>query len=148
MTGLTRWDPFADIGALQDQMNRLLDERFFRPQRELSPARWAPAVDIYEDAEGITLEAEVPGVDPAKIEVKVEDGTLTLSGSRSLAREEKKEGYHRLERSIGSFSRSFTLPPTVDSERIRAENRNGVLSIFLPRREETKPRKIEVKVHH
>ena len=77
-----------------------------------------------------------------------EDGTLTLSGSRSLAREEKKEGYHRLERSFGTFSRSFTLPPTVDSERIRAENRNGVLSIFLPRREETKPRKIEVKVHH
>jgi len=147
MAGLTRWDPFADITALHEQMNRMLDERLFRPRRETSLAHWSPAVDIYEDAEGITIQAEVPGVEPDQIEVKVEDDTLSISGKRTLEREEKKENYHRVERAYGSFLRTFSLPPTVDTEKIRAENRNGVLSVFLPKKEETRPRKIQVKVH-
>lgn len=148
MAGLTRWDPFADIASLQDQMNRLFDERFDRPRRNTEPAlaRFAPPVDIYEDAEGISISAELPGVEGKDVEVKVEDGTLTLSGQRRLDREEKRENYHRIERSYGTFLRSFSLPPNVDVERIRAENRNGVLTVFLPRREEAKPRKITVQV--
>lgn len=142
MAALTRWDPFADLTALQEQMNRL----FEAPRRETSLARFSPPVDIYEDAEGITVSAELPGVDPKDVEVKVEDGTLSIVGSRRLEREDRKENYHRVERSYGSFARTFSLPPNVDVERIRAENRHGVLSIFLPRREESKPRKIQVTV--
>ncbi|WP_373047598.1 Hsp20/alpha crystallin family protein [Vulgatibacter sp.] len=146
MAGLTRWDPFADLVNLQEQMNHLFDDRLYRPRRETSLARFTPPVDIYEDAEGITLTAELPGVAPEDVEVKVEDSTLSISGTRKLEREEKKENYHRLERSYGSFLRSFSLPPNVDVEHIRAENRHGVLSIFLPRREEARPRRIDVKV--
>jgi len=142
MAALTRWDPFADLTALQEQMNRL----FEAPRRETTLARFSPPVDIYEDAEGITVTAELPGVDPKDVEVKVEDGTLSIGGSRRLEREDRKENYHRVERSYGTFARTFSLPPNVDVERIRAENKHGVLSIFLPRREESKPRKISVTV--
>lgn len=147
MAGLTRWDPFADVVSLQEQMNRLFEDRMGRTRRsETTLSNFAPAVDIFEDAEGITVSAELPGVDPKEVEVKVEDGALTISGHRKLEREDKKEGYHRIERSYGSFMRSFTLPPTVDVEKIRAENRNGLLKVFLPRKEETKPKKISVKI--
>lgn len=143
MAALTRWDPFADLTALQDQMNRLFGDA---PRRETNLARYAPPVDIYEDAEGITLSAELPGVDPKDIEVKVEDGMLSISGTRKLEREDRKENYHRVERSYGTFARTFSLPPNIDVERIKAENKHGVISIFLPRREESKPRKISVTV--
>ncbi len=143
MAALTRWDPFADLTALQDQMNRLFGDA---PRRETNLARYAPPVDIYEDAEGITLSAELPGVDPKDIEVKVEDGMLSISGTRTLEREDRKENYHRVERSYGTFARTFSLPPNIDVERIKAENKHGVISIFLPRREESKPRKISVTV--
>jgi len=147
MAGLTRWDPFGDALALQEQMSRLLDERFrSRLSGETSLAQFAPAVDVYEDPEGIMITAEVPGIDPKDVEVKVEDGTLTMSGTRKLENEEKKENYHRIERSYGSFYRSFSLPPTVDVEKIEAETKNGVLRIKLPRREESKPRTISVNV--
>ena len=106
MAGLTRWDPFADMARLHDEMNRIFDDRWFarrhalfRSACETALADWAPAVDIYEDAEGITVAAEIPGVAPEDVEVKVEDGTLTISGQRKLEREDKKENYRRVERS-------------------------------------------------
>jgi len=154
MAGLTRWDPFSDIARLHEQVNRIFDERWNGWDRWLARANgptpladFSPPVDVYEDAEGITLTAEIPGVAPEDVEVKVEDDTLTISGKRSLEREDKRDNYHRIERRYGTFLRSFTLPPSVDAERIRAENRHGVLSVFLPRKEEARPRKITVKVH-
>ena len=95
---------------------------------------------------GITLTAELPGLAVEDIDLRVENDTLTLKGERKLEREDKREGYRRVERSYGSFSRTFSLPDTVDTERIKAESKNGVLKVFLPRREETKPRQIQVKI--
>jgi HSP20 family protein len=145
MPTLSRWEPFRDLVAMQEQMNRLFDDRF-RGRDETTLSNWAPPVDVYEDAEGVTLTAELPGIDAKDVDVKVENGLLTLSGERRLDREDKKQNYHRIERTYGTFLRTFTLPPTVDVEHIKAEHKNGLLKLFLPRREETKPRKISVKV--
>lgn len=151
MVGLTRWDPFAELATLRDQMNRMFDDRFFRvagpASAETTLAQFAPPVDVFENEDGIRITAELPGVQPEDVQVKVEDGTLTISGHRKLDKEDQRENYHRIERTYGSFLRSFTLPPTVDVEKIQAENRHGVLTIQLPRRQESKPRTIDVKVH-
>jgi HSP20 family protein len=149
MATLTRWTPFRDAFRLQDELNRLLDYpgRSFAPEGEALSTAWAPPVDIYEDAEGITLKAEVPGLNPGEIDVRIENATLTLKGERKLEKEDHKENYRRVERVYGAFSRSFSLPTTVDAEKVRAEHKNGVLSIFLPKREETKPRQIRVNVN-
>jgi len=101
---------------------------------------------VFEDAEGITLKAELPEVDAKDVEIQVEGNTLTLKGERKLEREDKREGYHRIERTYGAFNRTFTLPTTVDSEHITAESKDGVLRVFLPRKPETKPRQIKVAV--
>ena len=140
---VVRYDPFRDLFAFSDQFNRLFSPG--RREEGLAATTW-PAVDIYEDAEGLTLTAELPGLDPKAVEVKVEDRVLTLAGERKLEREEKRENYHRVESWSGSFSRSFTLPSNVDVEKIRAEHKNGLLRVFLPKREENKPRKISVQV--
>jgi HSP20 family protein len=107
---------------------------------------WTPAVDIYEDEDAVTLRAELPGVEPKDVDVRFENGVLTLRGERKLEQEEKRENYHRVERSYGTFTRSFALPGTVDAEKIRAEAKNGILAIVLPKRSEAKPRAIQVKV--
>lgn len=138
--------PFATVqDALRLQQNL---ERRFRLARPDSPTfeTWSPAVDVYESEEGITLTAELPGLAASDIELRVEDDTLFLKGSRKLEHEETAGNYRRRERAYGSFSRSFALPPTVDSGNIEAKSKNGLLTVFLPRREETKPRQIEVKV--
>lgn len=147
MGTLNRWDPFRDMLALQAQFNRALDDRLTPAyEAEASFSRFAPPVDIYEDAEGVTVTMEVPGVEPKTLDVKVENGTLAITGERKLEREENRDAYHRVERSYGTFFRSFTLPTTVDTEKVKAENKNGVLRVFLPRREETKPKKIAVHI--
>ncbi len=146
MASLQRWDPFRDVRDLQTRMDRLFGPHAVALEREAASTRFAPAVDIYEDAEGVTLTIEVAGVDPKALEVKVEESILTVSGERKLDREEKRSGYHRIERSYGRFTRSFTLPPTLDVEKIKADNRHGVLKVFLPRKEDQKPRKITVAV--
>jgi HSP20 family protein len=109
-------------------------------------AAWSPLVDVFEDADSITLKVEVPEVEAKDVEILVEGNTLTLKGERKLENEEKRDGYHRIERTYGSFSRSFTLPSTVDAEQIRAESKDGVLRIVLPKKAETKPRQIKVGV--
>lgn len=140
----TRWEPFREIARLQDEMSRLLENRYSYNGTE--SVGWAPSVDIYEDEDGVTLRAELAGVDPAGVDVRFENGVLTLRGERKLDKEDKRENYHRVELAYGTFTRSFALPGTVDAEKIRAESKNGVLSIFVPKRAEAKPRAIQVKV--
>ncbi len=144
MATLNRWDPFRDIYALQEQFARAL-RGTGATEQELQAA-WTPLVDVWEDSDGIQLSFEVPGVDQKNIDVTVEGNTLTVRGERSLEKEDKRDNYHRIERTYGSFARSFTLPNTVDSEHIAAEYNNGVLKLVLPKRAEAKPKQIKVSV--
>jgi HSP20 family protein len=146
---LTKWDPFRDLVTLQDRMNRLFDEsvRNVRTGDEaLSSGIWSPAVDIYETENEVVLKAELPEVNQKEIDIQVENNTLTLRGERKFDREAKQENFHRVERAYGTFSRSFTLPGTIDQERIKADYRDGILKISLPKREESKPKQIKVAV--
>ncbi len=146
---LARWEPFREISRMQDEVNRFFDERGWRfrdsSNEELGSA-FMPAVNVYEDPEGLELTAEVPGLEPKDVDLRIENGVMTLRGERKLEREDHKENYLRVERSYGTFMRSFTLPPTVDGEKVKAEYKNGVLRVQLPKREEAKPRAIKVKV--
>jgi HSP20 family protein len=144
MAFLTRYDPFRDLARLQDEMSRLFDER-------LTPATaesmgWTPACDIFEDTDEVVIRAALAGVDPKDVDIRFENGTLTLRGERKMEKEDKKDSYHRVEMSYGAFTRTFSLPTTVDAEKIHAEARNGVLVIHLPKRAEAKPKAIQVKV--
>lgn len=145
--------PARDLGNLQDRMNRLFDESFRgvapRPGAEEDWAlggSWAPAVDIYEQEGNIVLKAEVPGVDPKDVDILVENNVLTLGGERKFDADVKKESYHRVERSYGTFTRSFTLPNVVDTDKIKAEYKEGVLRVTLPKKDEAKPRQISISV--
>jgi HSP20 family protein len=146
---LVKWDPFRDLVTLQDRMNRLFEEsvRNVRPGDEaLSSALWSPAVDIYETDEEVVVKAELPEVNQKDIDIQVENNTLTLRGERKFVKDVKRENFHRVERAYGAFSRSFTLPSTVDQEKIRADYKDGILKISMPKREETKPKQIKVQV--
>ena len=145
---LATFDPFRDLVTLQQRINRMFGEAF--PQDEPSGLRlnaWMPSVDIYEQPDAVVIEAELPGLTKEDVSVKLENHTLTIQGERKLAHEDNRENYHRVERAYGSFARSFTLPTNVDTEKINAEFKDGVLQILLPKREEAKPRQIEVKVN-
>jgi HSP20 family protein len=138
--------------GLQERMNRLIDESL-RANRGAGGTdewalggSWAPAVDIYEQDGNIVMKAELPGVDPKDVDIRLENNTLTLRGERKLDKEVKQDSYHRVERSYGAFSRSFTLPNVVDQGSIKADYRDGVLKLVLPKREEAKPRQIQINV--
>ena len=148
MALVRRNDPFRDLVALQDQLFRTFDAAYrgSREDEQSMTATWSPLVDVFEDAEGIMLKVELPEVDAKDVEIQVEGNTLTLKGERKLENETKREGYHRIERTYGTFSRTFTLPNTVDVEHIRAESKDGVLRVTLPKKAETKPRQIKVAV--
>ncbi len=144
MALLTRWDPFRDLVRMQEELTRAFDDRLtFRPGESMG---WTPACDIYEDGDEVVVRAELSGVEPKDVDIRFENGVLTLKGERKLEKEDKRENYHRVELSYGTFTRSFALPGTIDSEKIRAEAKNGVLSIHLPKKAEAKPRAIQVKV--
>ena len=149
---IVRWEPFRDMIGIQERMNRLFDEAFRGAPRAGAEddwalgGSWAPAVDIYEQGGDIVLKAELPGVDPKDADIRVENNTLTLRGERKLDSEVKRENYHRVERAYGTFSRSFTLPNVVDTDKIKAEYKDGVLRVILPKREEVKPKQITVTV--
>lgn len=144
---LEMWDPFREMRALQDRFNRLLEAPFGRRGEELTQADgWYPPVDIHEDAENIYLKAEVPGMKKEDISITLNNNVLTLKGEKKQEKETKEENYHRVERYYGSFVRSFTLPGGVDSVKVSAAYRDGVLTLTLPKKEESKPKKIEVKV--
>jgi len=146
MTVLTRWDPFREFTTLQDRMNRLFRDNYGEGQEALSTSTFAPPVDVYEDEHNVTLKIEVPGIDEKDIDVRVENNTLTVRGERKFEKEEKEENFHRIERSYGSFSRCFTLPSTVDAEKVEADYDKGVLKIRLARKAEAKPKQIKVNI--
>ena len=144
MAILTRFDPFRDVFRLQDDVMRSIEDR--QVGRGSESVGWTPACDIYEDGEAITVRVELAGVEPKDVDVRFENGVLTLRGERKLPNEEHQQNYHRVETSYGTFTRTFSLPGTIDSEKIRAEAKTGMLSIVLPKRAETKPRAIQVKI--
>jgi HSP20 family protein len=144
MATLTRWDPFRALTRLQDEMNQLFDDRFMLQPGE--SVGWPPAANIYEDEEGFQIAFELAGVDPKDVEVRFENGTLTVKGERKLADTQKKENYHRIEIAYGTFTRSFSLPGSVEGEKIKAESKNGVLTVTVPKKPEAKPKTIQVKV--
>ena len=143
---IARFDPFRDLSVLQDRVNRLFGDAYgAREEGVLSS--WVPPVDIFEnEKKELVIKAELPDVRKEDVAVTVENNLLTLSGERKVDSEVKKEHYHRLERSFGSFSRSFSLPTTVDTGKIGADFRHGVLTVRLPFREEAKPRSINIDV--
>jgi HSP20 family protein len=147
MTVLTRFEPFREFSTLQDRINRVFRESYRGGDRdELSTSSFAPAVDVYEDEHKVTLKIEVPGIDEKDIDVRLENNTLTVHGERKIEKEEKEENYRRVERQYGSFTRTFTLPTTVDAEKVSADYDKGVLKIALPKKAEAKPKQIKVNV--
>src|SRR5580692_4037516 len=148
MTVLTRWEPFREFSTLQDRMNRLFRESYSGEGRDeaLTTSSFAPPVDVYEDEHKVTLKIEVPGIDEKDIDVRVENNTLTVHGERKIEKEEKEENYRRVERQYGSFTRTFTLPQTVDSENVSANYDKGVLKIKLAKKAEAKPKQIKVNI--
>src|SRR5712692_4377709 len=148
MTVLTRWEPFREFSTLQDRMNRLFRETYNDSARDeaLTTTSFAPPVDIYEDEHNITLKIEVPGIDEKDIDVRIENNTLIVHGERKIEKEEKEENYRRVERQYGSFTRTFTLPNTVETENVSATYDKGVLKIELAKKAEAKPKQIKVNV--
>jgi HSP20 family protein len=147
MTVLTRWDPFREFSTLQDRMNRLFHDSLGDGREEaLNTTAFAPAVDVYEDEHNVTLKIEVPGIDENDIDVRIENNTLTVHGERKFEKDEKEENYRRVERQYGSFTRTFTLPSTVETENISANYDKGVLKIKLAKKAEAKPKQIKVNI--
>ena len=147
---IVRFDPFRDLAGMQDRINRIFGEAYLRNNDDDVTNRgdWRPVVDIYEnDKHEIVLRAELPGLKREDIDIRVENNTLTLRGERKRDAEVKQESYHRVERIYGAFSRSFSLPTTVNTEKVSATFTDGVLTITLPFREEARPRQIQVQVH-
>src|SRR5689334_986546 len=142
MTVLTRWDPFREFSTLQDRMNRLFRDSYATEGRDeaLTTSTFAPAVDVYEDEHNVTLKVEVPGIDEKDIDVRIENNTLTVHGERKFEKEEREENFRRVERQYGSFSRSFTLPSSVDPGQVSADYEKGVLKIQLAKKVEAKPK--------
>ncbi|HET7212165.1 MAG TPA: Hsp20/alpha crystallin family protein [Terriglobia bacterium] len=146
---IIRWEPFRDLVSTQDRFNQLFNGTFaraFGDQHELSPGAWVPAVDIYETDDSVVLKAELPGINPDDVEIRVEDSTLYLKGERKFEKEVKEENLHRVERSYGTFARTFALPNTIDADKVKAEYQNGILTLTMPKHEEAKPRTIKINV--
>lgn len=146
---LVRWDPFRELEEMSDRLNRLVarqDARQSNGKEMLTVADWAPSVDISETEEEFQIKAELPEVKKEDVKVTLESGVLTLQGERKYEREEKGRKIHRVERSYGQFVRSFALPDFVDETKVKAEFKDGVLSLHLPKSERAKPKAIEVKV--
>jgi HSP20 family protein len=146
MTTIARFEPFRGFTTLQDQVNRLFNESFRTHGEESALTTWAPAVDIYETPNELVVKADLPDVNEKDIDVRVENNLLTIRGERKVEKSVSEENFLRVERTYGSFSRSFSLPNTVNSEAIGADYKNGVLTVTLPKREESKPRQVKVTV--
>lgn len=148
MTVLTRWEPVREFSTLQDRMNRLFRDSYGPEGREetLNNTSFAPPVDVYEDEHSVNVKIEVPGVDEKDIDVRIENNVLTVHGERKFEKEEKQENFRRVERQYGSFTRTFTLPTTVDAEKVAASYDKGILKIALPKKAEAKPKQIKISV--
>ena len=144
---IVKVDPFRELTAMQDRMARLFGDVYLRDEDTGFRGSWTPAVDIFEtESHDLVLKAELPGMTREEIEVTVENGTLVLKGQKTFDADVKEEHYRRIERSYGQFHRSFTLPNTVDTSKVAADYKNGILTVKLPFREEAKPRTINVEV--
>jgi HSP20 family protein len=146
MRTLTRWEPFRGATTLQDQVNRLFNDVFERQGGDSSLTAWAPAVDIYETEYELVVKADLPEVDPKDLDIRVENNILTIRGERKFEKKVEEENYLRVERAYGSFARSFTLANTVNSDAIKADYQNGVLTLTIPKKEEAKPKQIKINV--
>ena len=145
-TSIARFEPFRGVFSLQDQINRLFNETFDRSGEEGSLTTWAPAVDIYETEHELVVKADLPDVKPEDLDIRVENNILTIRGERKFEMKVNQDNYLRVERSYGSFSRSFSLANTVNIEAIKADYKDGVLTLSIPKREEAKPKQIKVQV--
>jgi len=143
---LNRWEPFRGAATLQEQVNRLFGNVLEHSGEESNLTSWAPAVDIYETEHELVVKADLPEVDPKELDIRVENNLLTIRGERKFEKKVNEENYLRVERAYGSFSRSFSLANTVNSEAIKADYQNGVLTLTIPKREEAKPKQIKVNV--
>jgi HSP20 family protein len=143
---IVRWEPLRELGSLQTEMNRLFNTVFDAPATGNGGTmrRWMPAMDLVETDEHFVLRADLPGMDENDVKIELEDGALTISGERKAEHESSSEGYYRVERAFGGFSRSLTLPKGVDPERVSASFDRGVLEVRIPKPEERKPRRIEI----
>jgi HSP20 family protein len=143
---VSRWDPFRDLSVLQERMNRLFEDagRGYRGDEAAATTTWSPAVDIFETENEIMVRAELPGIERKDIVLNLDNNVLTLKGERKFEKETRQENYHRIERSYGAFSRAFSIPAIVEEEKIRAEYKDGILTIALPKKEQVKPKQIKI----
>ena len=147
MNTITRWDPFRGLTSLQDQVNRLFEGTFAQGRSgEADLAAWAPSVDIFEGKDELVAQVDLPGVQDKDIDVRVENNTLTIRGERKFEKNVNEDNYLRVERAYGFFTRTFSLPNTVNAEAIRAEYKQGVLTVHMPKREESKPKQVKISV--
>jgi HSP20 family protein len=145
MAALVRWDPGRELDSLQSDVNRLFDSFFgTRPGNGIRSRRWVPAMDLVEEDEHLVLRADLPGMTEEDINIEVKDGVLTVSGERKAEEKKEGEGYYRVERSFGSFSRSLSVPEGIDPEQVSAEFDNGVLEVRIPKPEERKPHRVQI----
>jgi len=147
MKTLARFEPFRNVTTLQDQLNRFFEDPLFRRANESAITTWAPDVDIYEDGNQLVIKADLPDINEKDLDIQMENNMLTIRGERKFEKSVKEENYLRVERSYGAFSRSFSLPNTVNTEGIKAEYKNGVLTLMLPKREESKPKQIKISTN-
>jgi HSP20 family protein len=145
---IVRWEPFRDLMATQRDFDRLFREAFspVLGEGEVSTRTWAPPVDIYENGDNLVLKAELPGVNPEDVDIRVEDNTLYLKGERKFEKEVEEQNYHRVERSYGTFTRTFALPNSIDADKVAAHYKDGVLTLTMPKKEEAKPKTIKINV--
>jgi HSP20 family protein len=143
---LVKWEPFRDLMAMQDRMTRLIDETLSRIWKEdMAQGVWSPPVDILERGDEVVLKVDLPGVTQNEIDIRVEEGTLTIQGERKFVKESSEENYVQIERPYGTFRRTFSIPRTIDQESIKASYKDGVLRIILPRKQEIQPKQIVVE---
>ena len=144
---LVKWTPMREMMSLPYRINRFFDDSFFRAgfsDNDLALSAWHPMVDIYDDNDHIVIKAELPGIDKKDITIDLKDSVLTLKGERNVENEEKEDNYYRRERSFGKFERAFTLPTGLDPEKIKADYKDGVLKIEIPKPEKEKPKQITI----
>ena len=146
MKALNRWEPFRGVTTLQDQINRLFNDALDRTGEDSNLTAWAPAVDIFENEHALVVKADLPDIDPKDLDIRVENNILTIRGERKFENKLSEQNYLRVERAYGAFARSFSLANTVNSEAIKADYHNGVLTLTVPKREEAKPKQIKVSV--
>jgi HSP20 family protein len=146
---MRKWRPFGELLSIQDRVNQLFDETLTRGEQgaeEFCRGSWSPPVDIYETASHVVLKAEIPGIAQEEIEIKIEDNTLILKGERQFEKKSEDETYYRIERSYGTFVRTFTLPNSVDQEGVKASYDAGILKVEMPKKAEKRPKRIKVEV--